>query len=60
MKLKQQINTYIADALANASIKTESVTVNEATKPEFGDYQFNGIMPLAKPLKRNPGAHQQS
>ncbi len=54
MKLKQQINTYIADALANASIKTESVTVNEATKPEFGDYQFNGIMPLAKPLKRNP------
>ena len=54
MKLKKQINHYIADALANASIDIESVKVTEATKPEFGDYQFNGIMPLAKPLKRNP------
>jgi len=54
MKLKQQINQLIADALAKASIKVETVSVTDATKPEFGDYQFNGIMPLAKPLKRNP------
>ncbi len=54
MKLKQQINQLIADALAKASIEIETVSVTEATKPEFGDYQFNGIMPLAKPLKRNP------
>ena len=54
MKIKQEINQYIADALANASIEVESVNVAEATKPEFGDYQFNGIMPLAKQLKRNP------
>ena len=38
----------------NASIKADSISVTEATKPEFGDYQFNGIMPLAKQLKRNP------
>ena len=54
MKLKEQINLYIEDALSNASIKVENIQVTEATKPEFGDYQFNGIMPLAKTLKRNP------
>ena len=54
MKLKEQINLYIEDALANASIKAENISVSEAGKPEFGDYQFNGIMPLAKTLKRNP------
>ena len=54
MKLKQQIKQYIADALAKASIEVDSINVTEATRPEFGDYQFNGIMPLAKKLKRNP------
>ncbi|MEA3490400.1 MAG: arginine--tRNA ligase [Campylobacterota bacterium] len=54
MKLKEQISRLIADALTKASIDAESITVAEATKPEFGDYQFNGIMPLAKQLKRNP------
>ena len=54
MRLKEQLNLYIEDALANASIEVEQVSVTEAGKPEFGDYQFNGIMPLAKTLKRNP------
>ena len=54
MKLKQHINMLIAQALAEASIEVKQVSVSEATKPEFGDYQFNGIMPLAKPLRRNP------
>ena len=54
MKLKQQINQYLADALAKASIQVDEISVSEAGKPEFGDYQFNGIMPLAKALKRNP------
>ncbi len=54
MKLKQKINQYISDALANAAINVEQVNVVEAGKPEFGDYQFNGIMPLAKKLRRNP------
>ena len=54
MKLKETINSLINDALTKASIELEQVTVSEATKVEFGDYQFNGIMPLAKILKRNP------
>jgi len=28
--------------------------VRPATDPRFGDYQANGVMPLAKQLKRNP------
>ena len=54
MKLKQIINQLISDALSKASIETDKVAVTEATRPEFGDYQFNGIMPLAKQLKKNP------
>jgi arginyl-tRNA synthetase len=54
MKLKEQINRLIADALDSASIVIDDVNVVEATKVEFGDYQFNGIMPLAKTLKRSP------
>ncbi len=54
MKLKEQLNILIAQALAKASIDTTPQSVSESTKPEFGDYQFNGIMPLAKPLGRNP------
>ena len=54
MKIKEHINQIINDALIKTSIELDSVSVTEATKVEFGDYQFNGIMPLAKILKRNP------
>ncbi|WP_026375525.1 arginine--tRNA ligase [Aestuariibacter salexigens] len=30
------------------------VPISRSTKPEFGDYQFNGAMALAKMLKQNP------
>lgn len=30
------------------------VPLTRSTKPEFGDYQFNGAMPLAKRLRKNP------
>ncbi len=54
MKLKEEVNTLIKNAFANAGIEAEPITVTEATKPEFGDYQFNGAMALAKQLKQNP------
>ncbi len=54
MKLKKEISKIIAGALEQASICVDEVSVNEATRPEFGDYQYNGIMPLAKMLQRNP------
>jgi len=54
MKLKEQINHVIKDALKQANIDVSLVAVSDASKPEFGDYQYNGIMALAKQLKRNP------
>jgi len=54
MKLKEEVNTLIKDAFAKAGIDAEPIGVTDATKPEFGDFQFNGAMALAKQLKQNP------
>jgi arginyl-tRNA synthetase len=54
MKLKSQLNNVIKNAFIKAGIKDEPIAVTEATKPEFGDYQFNGAMALAKSLGKNP------
>ncbi len=55
MKIKSQLNQIIKKALDSANIKTaEDITISDATKIEFGDYQFNGAMKLARTLRRNP------
>ena len=54
MKLKQSINLAIQDAFQKADINETPLSVSEATKPEFGDYQFNGAMALSKKLGKNP------
>ena len=55
MEIKSELNKIIKKALDSANIKTtEDITISDATKPEFGDYQFNGAMKLARGLKRNP------
>ena len=54
MKLKQRVNQVIKEAFEKAGIDAEPISVTEATKPEFGDFQFNGAMALAKSLKKNP------
>jgi len=54
MKLKLHINNVIRDAFIKAGIEHEAMSVSEATKPEFGDYQFNGAMALSKKLGKNP------
>jgi arginyl-tRNA synthetase len=54
MKLKSHINHVIQEAFTKAGIAQTPMSVSEATKPEFGDYQFNGAMALSKELKRNP------
>jgi len=54
MKLKTQINTILQDAFNKANIDQNPMSVSEASKPEFGDYQFNGAMALAKTLGKNP------
>jgi len=54
MKLKSQLNNVIKDAFVKAGIAHDPMSVSEATKPEFGDYQFNGAMALSKKLGKNP------
>ncbi len=54
MKLKSQINHVIKEAFLKAGIEHSPMSVSEATKPEFGDYQFNGAMALSKKLAKNP------
>ena len=54
MKLKSQINNIIKDAFNKAGIDQEPMGVTDATKIEFGDFQFNGAMALSKQLKKNP------
>ena len=54
MKIKSELSKIIENALTNADIKANEIVISDATKPEFGDYQFNGVMKLAKILKQNP------
>jgi len=54
MKIKSQLDRIIKEAFVQAGIDAEPIAVSEATKPEFGDYQFNGAMALSKQLRKNP------
>jgi len=54
MKIKSELSNIISDALTSANIQADEIVISDATKPEFGDYQFNGVMKLAKMLKKNP------
>ncbi|HSR74235.1 MAG TPA: arginine--tRNA ligase, partial [Sulfurovum sp.] len=54
MKLKLQINNVMKEAFLKAGIAHEPMSVTDATKAEFGDFQFNGAMALSKKLGKNP------
>ncbi len=53
--LKQYLNSLLATALAGETgLEQCNPNVITASKPQFGDYQANGIMALAKRLGSNP------
>ena len=53
--LKQHLNTLVGDCLAEVSgIGNGNANVITASKPEFGDYQANGVMAVARQLQCNP------
>ncbi len=54
MQIKETLNRWILDACQKAALPVETVQVVEAGKPEFGDYQFNGAMALAKKAGKPP------
>ena len=55
--ITESLETRISAALARAGAPADSpALVGPATRPEFGDYQANGVMAVAKKLKTNPRA----
>ena len=55
--ITELLETRISAALARAGAPEDSpALVGPATRPEFGDYQANGVMAAAKNLKTNPRA----
>ncbi len=55
MKYKiSEIETKIKNSLISLGFEIDSVTINPSNRPDLGDYQFNGIMPLAKKNNQNP------
>ena len=56
MTIQQLINDRVVAALAAVGVPNANAAIQTATKPEFGDYQANGVMGAAKALKTNPRA----
>jgi len=55
MTLRQLLEKRVSEALEKAGAPPgTSALVGQATRPEFGDYQSNGVMATAKKLRTNP------
>jgi arginyl-tRNA synthetase len=57
MNAKNQLQIAVDKALEGfdvSGVAPETLQVVPATNPQFGDYQFNGALPLAKALKMKP------
>lgn len=55
MTLRQRLEERISAALERAGAPAGTpAQVGQATRPEFGDYQSNGVMAAAKRMKTNP------
>ncbi len=55
MNIRRELDVRISKALAAAGAPEGTpALVAQAAKPQFGDYQANGVMAAAKKLKTNP------
>jgi arginyl-tRNA synthetase len=53
--IKLALERLLSDALSKVSgIQGVRANVISSSRPEFGDYQANGVMSVAKQLRRNP------
>jgi arginyl-tRNA synthetase len=62
--VQQQLQSAVENALSTLGIETSGVSsdtlqVVPTANAQFGDYQWNGALPLAKSLKSNPRALAQ-
>jgi len=54
MQIKPLISSAIKEAFNALDLTPKTTEVSDATKAQFGDFQYNGAMALAKELKTNP------
>lgn len=54
MTIQQLINQRVQAAMAAVGAPDAPAIVQPASKPEFGDFQANGVMAAAKQLRMNP------
>ena len=54
LNLRATLASQLETALAAAGAPQANAAVRQAAKPEFGDYQANGVMGAAKKLRQNP------
>jgi len=54
MNIRSQLDILITQALTDAGATDSPAVVKTSARPEFGDYQANGIMGAAKKLGMNP------
>ena len=54
MNVRALISSRIEAALAKASGNAAAAVVQPSSRPEFGDYQSNGVMGAAKRIGVNP------
>jgi arginyl-tRNA synthetase len=55
LNIKDSLDALLSKALTAASgVADCQALINLSSRPEFGDYQANGVMAIAKQLKRNP------
>ena len=54
MNVRQLLNDCLSDAFERVCNESAPALVSPASRPEFGDYQANGAMAVAKRLRTNP------
>lgn len=55
MNIKNLLAAIVSDAMTSAGLpEGTNPAISLSTKPQFGDYQANGVMGAAKKLKTNP------
>lgn len=55
MNIKKYLSNQVEQAMLSAGVDQESEPlVTPSTRPEFGHYQANGVLPAAKKMKTNP------
>lgn len=54
MNIHHLLSARFSAAIQGLGIQDAPIPISRSTKPDFGEYQFNGAMALAKQLKQKP------